>query len=305
MNRRFRPGIAAALGAALAVAFGSASFDARADTRSDYRIICLDFSESDPGIVTYPNSMNESAGTFPVPAGGSFSWDLFSDGWMPGPGVPFLNQTAETWASLEGVTIPFGPVCQFFSGTESRIVIHGVKPSAPGEWGTAPAQIRVRYHVILENEYAGTGANVGALNGVSVNAPNQFGNADLILNDSGGDPALTAPQGTSVTDVSIGPLTRKELEGELVIPDMLDYGPLSASLIDITFFSGAQFSTEVPAGVLVTAQAGSAGAQGAVTEVASLDPSVVFTVVVPESSAGALGAVAVACLAAMASSRKR
>jgi hypothetical protein len=30
-------------------------------------------------------------------------------------------------------------------------VIHGVKTSAPGEWGTAPAQIRVRYHVILEN----------------------------------------------------------------------------------------------------------------------------------------------------------
>ena len=304
MKRRLRSGIAAALGAALAVAFGSAGFDARADTRSDYRIICLDFFESDPGIVTYPNSVNESAGTHPVLAGGSFSWDLFSDGWMPGPGIPFLNQTAETWASLAGVTIPFGPGCQFFSGTESRIVIHGVKPTAPGEWGTAPAQIRVRYHVILENEYAGTGANVGAVNGITVDGPNQFGAADLILNDSGGAPVLTAPQGTTETDVSIGPLTRKELEGELVISDMLDYGPLSASLVDITFFSGAQFSTESPS-VLVTAQAGSAGAQGAVTDVTSLDPNVVFTVVVPEPGAGALGAVAVACLSAMTSKRRR
>ena len=304
MNRRLRPGIAAALGAALAVALGTAPFDARADTRSDYHILCLDFSESDPGIVTYPMSTNDSAGTYPVPAGGSFSWDLFSDGSMPGPGIPFLTQTAETWASLTGVTIPFGPVCQFFSGTQSRIVIHGVKPSAPGEWGTAPAQIRVRYHVILENEYAGTGANVGAVNGITVDAPNQFGTADLILNDSGGAPALTAPQETTVTDVSIGPLTRKELEGELVISDMLDYGPLSASQVDITFFAGSQFSTESPS-VLVSAQAGSAGGEGTVTEVTSLDPNGAFTVVVPAPGAGALGAVSVSCLAALASRRRR
>lgn len=305
MNRRFRPGLAAALGAALAFALGTAPLDAHADTRSDYHIICLDFSENDPGVVTYPSSTNGSTGTYPVPAGGSFSWDLFSDGWMPGPGIPFLNQTAETWASLAGVSIPFGSGCQFFSGTESRIVIHGIKTSAPGEWGTAPAQIRVRYHVILENEYAGSGANVGAVNGITVDAPNQFGTTDLILNDSGGVPALTAPQDTTVTDVSIGPLTRKELEGELVISDMLDYGPLSASLVDITFFSGAQFSTENPTPVLVTAQAGSAGGEGTVTEVTSLDPNVVFTVVVPESGAGALGAVAVACLGAMTSGRRR
>jgi len=304
MNRCLRPGIAAALGAALAIAFGSSSFDARADTRSDYHIICLDFSQNDPGIVTYPNSTNASAGTYPVPGGGSFSWDLFSDGWMPGPGIPFLTQTAETWASLTGVTIPFGPVCQFFSGTQSRIVIHGVKPSAPGEWGTAPAQIRVRYHVILENEYAGTGANVGAVNGITVDAPNQLGTADLILNDSGGAPALTAPQGTTVTDVSIGSLTRNELEGELVISDMLDYGPLSASHVDITFFAGAQFSTESPS-VLVTAQAGSAGGEGTVTDVTSLDPNVLFTVVAPAPGAGALGTVAVSCLAALASKRRR
>ena len=70
MNRRLRPGIAAALGAALAVALGTAPFDARADTRSDYHILCLDFSESDPGIVTYPMSTNDSAGTYPVTAGG-------------------------------------------------------------------------------------------------------------------------------------------------------------------------------------------------------------------------------------------
>jgi hypothetical protein len=222
---------------------------------------------------------------------------------MPGPGIPFLTQAAEAWASFQDVTIPFGPGCQFFSGTESRIVIHGVKPSAPAESGTAPAQIHVHYHVILENEYAGTGANVGAVNGITVNAPNQLGAADLMLNDSGGVPALTAPPGTTVTDVSIGPLTRKEVEGDLVISDMLDYGPLSVSHVDITFFSGAQVSTGNPT-VLVTAQAASMGGQGAVTDVTSLDSNVVFTVVAPEPGASALGAVAVVCLAAVASKRR-
>lgn len=309
MNRFLRRGIVAALSAALAAALGSAPFEARADTRSDYRIICLDLLQSDAGIAGYPSSTNASSGTHQPPSGGSFSWELFSDGWMPGPGVPFLNQAAEAWASLEGVTIPFGPICEFFSGTESRIVIHGIKTSAPGEWGTAPAQIRVHYHVILENEYTATGvnvANVGAVNGITVNAPNQFGAADLILNDSRGDPpALTVPQGTTVTDVSIGSLTRKELEGDLVISDMLDYGPLSASHVDITFFAGTQISTEVVPSVLVTAQAGTMGGEGAVTDVTSLDPNVVFNVVVPEPGASAVGAVAVACLAAVASSRKR
>jgi len=309
MSPSLRPRIVAALSAALAVALGGASFEARADTRSDYRIICLDLLQSDPGIATYPSSTNASSGTHPAPGGGSFSWDLFSDGWMPGPGVPFLNQAAEAWASLQGVTIPFGPICEFFSGTESRIVIHGINPSAPGASGTAPAQIRVHYHVILENEYAGTGvnvANVAAVNGITVNAPNQLGAADLILNDSrGGAPALTVPQGTTVTDVSIGPLTRKEVEGDLVISDMLDYGPLSANHVDITFFAGAQISTEVVPSVLVTAQAGSMGGEGAVTDVTSLDANVVFNVVVPEPGARAVGGVAVACLAAMASGRKR
>ena len=89
-----------------------------------------------------------------------------------------------------------------------------------------------------------------------------------------------------------------------MISDMLDYGPLSVSHVDITFFSGAQISTGNPT-VLVTAQAASMGGQGAVTDVTSLDPGVEFNVVVPAPGTGALGAVAAACLAAMASSRKR
>jgi hypothetical protein len=304
MNPSGRAAIATALSAALAVALGSTPFEARADTRSDYSIFCIDLISNDPGVASYPSSTNSNSGTH-LAGGGSFSWDLFSDGWMPGPGIPYLTQGADAWAEFQGVTIPFGSGCQFFSGTESRIVIHGIKPSAPAESGTAPAQIRVHYHVILENEYAGSGANVGAVNGVSVNAPSQFGTANLILNDSGGAPALTVPNGTTITDVSIGPLTRKDLEGELVINDTLDYGALSANLVDITFFSGAQFSTEVPAGVLVTAQAASMAGETAVTDVTSLDPAVEFTVVVPEPGAGALAAVALSCLSALGARRRR
>jgi hypothetical protein len=300
MNQSSRHGIVAAL----AVAFAGASFEARADTRSDYSIICLDLFQSDPGIATYPSSTNASSGTHPAPAGGSFSWALFSDGWMPDPGFPFLAQAAEVWTSFQGVTIPFGSGCQFFSGTESRIVIHGIKTSAPSEWGTAPAQIRVHYHVILENEYTGTGASVGAVNGINIDAPNQFGSANLSLNDSGGAPVLMVPQGTTVGDVSIGQLTRKEVEGDLVISDLFDYGPLSANHVGITFFSGTQTSTPNPT-ALVTAQAASMGGQTAVTDVTSLDSNVVFTVVVPEPGMGALGAAAVACLASMASRRRR
>ena len=299
-----KPSLRREIATALAIALASASFAARADTRSDYSIFCLDLSSSDPGVATYPSSTNASSGTHLV-GGGSFSWDLFSDGWMPGPGIPFLNQTAEAWTGYQDVTIPFGANCQFFSGTQSRIVIHGVKPSAPAESGTAPAQIRVHYHVILENEYAGTGASVGAVNGIQVDAPSQLGSANLSLNDSGGAPVLSAPQGATVGDLSIGPLTRKEVEGDLVISDMLDFGPLSASLVGITFYSGTQTNGTLNPTALVTAQAASMGGQTAVTDVASLDPSVVFTVVVPEAGASALGTISFVCLAALASRRRR
>lgn len=283
------------LAASLAVALGASL--AHADTRSDYSIYCFDLFQTDPGHVDYPRSVNGTAGTRPI-TGGSFSWDMTSRGWMPTTVDPFLRQTADAATSLTNVPVEFGPGCSFFSGTESRIVIQGTKLSAPFSSGTAPAQIRVHYHVILENEYAGSGASVGAVNGVNVNAPGLFDSTSISLTDSGGAALLDAPQGATVTDQSQGPLTRKTVEGEVLVNAMLNYGPAEEqnSKIGITFFAGTQATTANPS-VLVTADAAALGGDTAVTDVTSLDPDVVFTVVVPEPGSAALALTACATVA--------
>jgi hypothetical protein len=216
---------------------------------------------------------------------------------MPGPGVPYLTQGADSWSGYQNVTIPVGPGCRFFSGNESRIRVRGIRPATPEAFGTTPAQIRVHYHVILEAEYLGSGGRVGASNGISVVAPNQFGSASLSLLGSGGVPMLNVPAGATVTDVSVGDLTRKEVEGVLVVSDMLSYGMGVLNEVEITFFAGTQASS-VEFAVAVTGEAGSMGAQTALTEVVSLDPNVVFTVV-PEPGSPVLGALVLGALAAI------
>ena len=302
MNQAMRARmLGTAIVAALAIVVASVPLDLRADTRSDYNIICLDLAQYDPGLATYPYAENSSSGSMTVP-GGSFDWDLFSAGQMPGAGIPYLTQGADAWARYQNVTIPFGAGCQFFSGNESRINIRGTRTGFPDAVGSAPAQIRVHYHVILETEYLGNGGRVGASNGINVIAPNQFGSASLSLSGTGGTPALMVPPDATVTDVSMGNLTRKEVEGVLVVSDMLSYGTGVLNQVDITFFAGTQASAiETP--VAVTGEAASMGAQTALTEVVSLDPDVVFTVV-PEPGADALGALAIGCVAALGARRK-
>lgn len=287
---------------ALAVALATVPLAARAGTRSDYMVVCLDLSLSDPGFQLYPYSSNSSFGTRPV-GGGSFSWDLFSEGRMPGAGIPYLTQGADAWAGYENATIPFGAGCQFFSGNQSQIGIVGRYLGAPQMTGTAPAQISVHYHVILETEFLGSGASIGATNGVQIDAPQQFGSANLSLTGSGGTPVLDVPQGAMVTDVSIGNLTRKEVEGVVVVNDMLSYGIGVVNRVDITFFAGSQASVS-DSPVAVTGESGSMGSQTATTEVVSLDPNVVFTVL-PEPGASVLGAVAFAGLGVLSRRRGR
>jgi hypothetical protein len=289
------------LGAALALGV-SASAPVSADTRSDYNILCLDLIHYDPGVTGYPSSANSNSGTHPV-TGGTFSWNLHSDGWMPGPGVPFLMQGADASATWQSVPIEFGAGCQFFSGTESHIVIHGIKQSAPSATGTAPAQIRVQYHVILENDYGGTGATVGATNGINISAPGQSDSTTLGLSDSGTDPVLSVPQSASVTDLSSGTTTRKEVTGASIISAMLAYGPLSANQVGITYYAGATGAANNPT-ANVTAYAGALGGNTAVTDVTSLDPDVTFTVA-PEPGLGALEAAALATVATRALRRRR
>jgi hypothetical protein len=274
---------------------------ARASTRSDYAIVCLDLMQTDPGMAIYPYSENSSIGSR-VAGAGSFAWDLFSSGWMPGKGVP-LTQGADAWAGFDNVTIPFGPGCQFFSGNQSRILVRGINPSTPGAFGTAPAQILVSYHVILETEYLGTGASVAATNGVNVIGKTVFDFANLSLTSTGGEPVLDVPEGATVTDVSIDQLTRKEVSGVMVVSDILSYGMGVVNEIDITFFAGSQASA-VDTSTVLTGEAGSMGSQTATTEVMSLDPNVVFTVV-PEPAASALGAAAIACLGAISRRARR
>jgi hypothetical protein len=142
------------------------------------------------------------------------------------------------------------------------------------------------------------------VNGVNVNAPGLFDSTSISLTDSGGAAVLSAPQGATVTDQSAGPLTRKTVEGEVLVNAMLNYGPAEEqnSKIGITFFAGTQTTTEAPS-TLVTADAAALGGDTAVTDVTSLDPDVVFTVVVPEAGAGA-GALT-ACLALALCERRR
>lgn len=291
-----------ATGVAIAVALALAAAASRADTRSDYSIFCLDLSASNSTPFLYPSSANANAGSHGT-NGGSFAWDLRSDAWMPSAGFPFLTQAAEAAAAFQNVPIEFGPGCQFFAGSESRIMIRGASLAAPGSYGTAAAQIRISYHVILENEYTGTGASVGAVNGVNVSTPTQFDSTSLSLTDSGGAPVLSVPGDAVVTDGSVGALTRKEVQGSVVLNDMLSYGPGVLNQIGVTFFSGAQATTGTTASV--TAQAASLAGDTAVTDVVSLDPNVAFAVMVPEPGGAALGLGALLALAARSAVRKR
>lgn len=291
----------AAIAAALGLTLACVAAESGADTRSDYSLFCLGVTQSDPGSFTYPFSENGSIGTV-LPSGGRIDWELLSDARMPGAGVPFLTQSAHASVSLENISIQFGPGCQFFAGSESRIVIRGVKPSAPQEVGTAPAQIRVRYHVILENEYGGTGATVGALNGIQISAPSQFESTLLGLADSGGDAVLSAPEGAAVTDLSQGALTRKEVEGSVVVNEFLSYGPGTLTQIGITFYSGMQAVSG--AGATVTARAAALAGDTAVTDVVSLDSGVTFTVV-PEPGGAALALTAIGAIGVRSARRRR
>lgn len=285
---------AAGVAIAVACAVGLGAGVARGDTRSDYSVFCLDVFDSNSTPFMYPSSMNTSVGMQPI-SGGSFSWDLYSDALMPGVGFPFLTQSAEATAAWQNVPIDFGPGCQFFAGSVSRIGIRGRNLLSPGAFGTAAVQIRVNYHVILENEYGGTGASVGSVNGIDISTPTQFDSTTIGLTDSGADPVLSAPEGAMVTDQSSGALTRKEVTGSVLLNDMLSYGPGVVNLIGITFYAGAQASSGSPA--IVTAHAASLAGDTAVTDVTSLDPNVDFTVIVPEPGGAALALAAGAALA--------
>jgi hypothetical protein len=302
---RARRWLAPLLGVALVVA---APGDARADTTSDFQVVCFDLALNLASQLTgFPFSQIASIDSASV-GGGTLDWSIESSGQMPQTGVATqLEQSADTAVGYGNVTVPFGAGCQLFGGNRSTIVVAGEHVSDPGISGTAPAQIRVQYHVLLEVGSETTGTELSAQGGINVAMAQSpfFTSESLILADDGENPPeLMVPQGASVTDLSAGGLTRKDVSGETLVTTMLDYGPNARNELMITFFTGSTGIRPGSGSGTLAGQTAAFGGETAVTDVTSLDPNVRFGVrFAPEATPGGLSLAALASLVAL--SRRR